>query len=177
MKTPSILIILAFILLPAIPTQAQDIYEIPAGFRGQITIFVREECGEKIAIEDGRFVIRIPESGLLILQGDKLDEPYPTELGTVRHDPNVYIEVDNESRTELPHLDDDRFEKETETEYTPDDIGVFHRGSGGSSFDGKEATFYYLFVGSYNDLKSYEFSMEFFQNRRDTLFELIRCRG
>ena len=162
--------------------EKKDVYEIPSNFRGLVTIFKDETCGQKIKQKKGVKIIQIPTDGILIIKDDKLDFSYDVNDGDLhyRYSPNIYYQVNSKNkRTELPELVKDKFDNETENKYSKDQIGVFHQGFGsGQTFvpDTVSYSYYELYIGTYNDLVSDNYQTEIIKKGKESVDKLRKCR-
>jgi hypothetical protein len=83
-------------------------------------------------------------------------------------------------RTELPDLQKKKFDEGLESKFSKDDIGVFHLGFGSSEAykpDTISYSFYRLFIGSYNEIKSDKFIFDDMDKSRAREAKLRKCRG
>jgi len=161
----------------------RDIYEIPSDYKGLVYIIKNENCGQGLKKKRGQRIIKIPQDGILVIQADNLHFPFntPDKGQDSRYNPNVYYQVDNgNKRTELPDMQEKKFKEGLEYKFSKDDIGVFHLGFGTSEAyrpDTVSYSFYRLFIGSYNELKSDKFMFDDMDKSRATEAKLRKCRG
>jgi hypothetical protein len=160
----------------------RDIYELPNGYRGIVTIYHSEDCGQKLKKKKGQRIIQIPIDGILIIKDEDLNVPFNIiDRGQERrHNPNVYCEVNEKVKTELPELDKQKFEKGVWYDFTEDQIGVFHLGLGsGETYlrDTVTYAYYHLFIGSYKELTSDKFHIDSYLKDKESRDKLFKCRG
>lgn len=160
----------------------KNIYELPNSFRGYITIFKSEPCGQKVKTKKGRQLIRIPSDGILIIKDDRLDFSYEVNDRNqiFKYTPNSYYFVDSQNqRKEMVELDKMKFDEGSEQRYSTEGIGIFDLGFGSGEVYGLEAISYSYseyFVGSYSDLKSINY-IERRKKNNEAINKLRRCRG
>ncbi|UOQ52518.1 DUF6843 domain-containing protein [Hymenobacter cellulosivorans] len=127
---------------------------IPQDFRGQITLFYNQPCGETLRTENNRLVYRIPASGILLLQA-------PMEEGVLNRE---YYFVDSQGRktSSVPHFIQQDFNEDYTLEKNPHEpprhvVGLFMTGSGsGSTTKISRYDFETLHVMSYDSLRRRE---------------------
>jgi hypothetical protein len=160
----------------------RDIYELPQGYRGIVTIYHSENCGHKVKKKNGQRIIQIPKDGILLIKDDELKFPYNiVDRGQeIRHNPNIYYEVNGNEKTELADLDRVKFEKGVLYDFTDDQIGVFHLGVGSGEAYLKDTVtyaYYQLFIGSYKELNSDKFHIDSYLKDKESRDKLFKCRG
>ncbi len=171
------------------PKKQNYIYEIPNNFTGTITIFVSESCGVKIEKRKELKILTIPADGVLILKEAKLEVPYTIKnaygnnSGEFRYNPNKYLTKDSLNKwIELPELVEEKFDSLSQTEFTKNQKGVFHKGFGSGEQNSKNGlkltySYYKLFVGSYEQLKSDKYFIEGIRKGEESSDKLKKCRG
>ncbi len=163
------------------PKDKRDIYELPPGYRGIVTIYHSESCGQKLKREKGQRIVQLPSDGVLIIKDDKLDFPFNfSNRGQEgRYNPNLYYEVNGQVKSELPDLDRAKFEKGLSYNFKDDHIGVFHLGMGSGTYmkDTVSFAYYQFFVGSYKELTSDKFHIDSYLKGKESLDKLFKCRG
>jgi hypothetical protein len=106
-----------------------ETFLIPSNFRGQITVYYEEPCGEEVTISQGRRIYRIPSNGVLILKNK-------FETGLVNQ---KYFFVTNDGKqTEIDKLYREEFNEEDSYQKNPkepsrSEVGVFLLGSSASA--------------------------------------------
>jgi hypothetical protein len=127
---------------------------IPENFRGQITLFYNQPCGETLRLENNRLVYRIPSSGILLLQT-------PREEGTLNRE---YYFVDSQGRKikPIPQFIQQDFNEEYTLEKNLHEpprnvVGLFLTGAGsGSTTKISNYDFETLHIMSYDSLRRHQ---------------------
>ena len=169
---PIPIIVGTFLLMIQLNKAEPETFLIPQDFRGKITIFYEESCGEKPIYESGRRIYKFPENGILITN-------FKRTKGII--DQEFYFVDENGMRTRIPKKDvrdfnfKDRLSK-TETEPSRDEIGAFFSwGDAPPIFTGKYNSFV---ISSYRYFEKPEKEswqiMKDFSEKRKTLLE--KCR-
>jgi hypothetical protein len=120
------IIICSFFLMFWLNSAEPETFLIPQNFRGRITIFYEEPCGQKPIYENGRRIYKFPENGILI-SNFKRPQGYLNQ--------EFYFVDEVENRTKIPRKDVGDFNfkgrlSKTETEPSRDEIGAFYAWGG-----------------------------------------------
>ncbi len=133
-----------------------ETFLIPDHFRGKITLYYGESCGEVVQKENGRLIYHIPKDGTMIIN-------YPLETGIIDED---FFFVDSLGRIikKIDRLDQRDFNESYTLEKNKHEpprsqVAVFLGGTGGSGtvngFDDEHYKFHELYVDSYDSLRVY----------------------
>ena len=149
-----------------------ETFLIPQDFRGKITIFYEEPCGEKPIYESGRRIYKFPENGILITN-------FKRTKGFL--DQEFYFVDENGNRNKIPKKDVRDFNfngrlSKTETKPSRYEIGAFFSwGDAPPIFIGKYNSF---IISSYryfekSEKESWQIMKDFSEKRKSLLGE---CR-
>ncbi|MEO6980848.1 MAG: hypothetical protein ABI113_20810 [Mucilaginibacter sp.] len=146
-----------------------ETFLIPQNFRGKITLYYGEPCGQELKKENGRYVYRIPQSGVMVIKN-------PFEAGLIDQE---YYFVDKYgikiSRLAMGDLLDFNGQNSTEKNKRKplgNKIFVFLGGTGNGSEGGTVFNFHEMYVSTgdslevFNDKKADSLSKAFLVNCR-----------
>ena len=133
-----------------------ETFLIPDNFRGKITLYYGEPCGEVLQKENGRIMYHIPKSGIMIINN-------PFEAGIINEE---YYFVDSRGKIirKIDRFDQGDFNESYTLEKNKHEpprnkVAVFLGGTGGSGtvngVDEDHYKFHELYVDSYDSLKVY----------------------
>ncbi|HTI57517.1 DUF6843 domain-containing protein [Mucilaginibacter sp.] len=131
-----------------------ETFLIPQNFRGKITLYYGEPCGQQLQKIDGRYIYHIPQNGIMIIKN-------PLETGII--DQQYYVVDSNGRKTsKLDMLVQRDFNEEYTIEKNPhkpkrNKIAVFLGGTGGSGavngVDEDHYKFREMYVDSWDSLR------------------------
>jgi len=150
-----------------------ETFLIPQNFRGKITLYYGEPCGQQLQKINGRYIYHIPQNGIMVLRN-------PLETGTI--DQQYYL-VDSDGRktTKLNIRVQQDFNEKYTIEKNPhkpkqNEVAVFLGGTGGSGpvngVDKDHYKFHEMYVDSWDrlrildDKKSDSIAFDFLKNCR-----------
>lgn len=131
-----------------------ETFLIPKNFRGKITLYYGEPCGQTLIKENGRYIYHIPVDGIMVIKN-------PLETGII--DQNYFF-VDSTgkkiSKIDLlirQDFNEDYTIQKNKHEPSRKKVGVFlgGTGSGGSDNGGKDYQFHEMYVDSWDSLRVY----------------------
>lgn len=151
-----------------------ETFLIPQNFRGKITLYYNEPCGQELQKVDGRYIYHIPSNGVMIIKN-------PFETGII--DQNYYF-VDSSGKkiNKIDLLDQRDFNEEYTTAKNPHEpprnkVVMFLGGTGGSGtingVDEDHYKFHEMFVNSWDSLRV--FNNE--KSEKISLLALRNCRA
>lgn len=90
-------------------------------FEGEILIFDNIKCGQPKYIKNGRYILNVPENGVLYYSGDLTNEGYID---------NIFKRKKGDSLIQVPNLNDSMFWKSSKegsnSSYSKNVLGVFN---------------------------------------------------
>jgi hypothetical protein len=133
-----------------------ETFLIPENFRGKITLYYGEPCGQELQKEDGRLIYNIPKNGVMIIKN-------PFETGFIDEE-YYFVDLKGKIIRKIDSFEQQDF-NETYTleknkhEPPRNKVAVFLGGTGGSGtvngIDKEHYNFHELYVDSYDSLGAF----------------------
>ena len=151
-----VIVVVAWELIYLKSTTKEEVFVLPQNFKGIVVIAYDQKDGLDDTIEDGKFIYRIPQNGVM-----KLKRKEVTTLSKSWY----YFEDEQGKRTILDFC----FPPCEEMKNNPDKFFAYGKSNGGTENEGEEIEFTSFLVGTSHDTDSL--------NRADeklNLFEMIK---